>query len=124
MQGHCMHAHSHIPEWLRKILRKIRKHWKHAKKGAKAVRRFVEAAKRVQSGNAKLQKFEQGFISEEGIAEREWYRHLVVAPGKFLGMSPVSSWRLEILIRSLRIWGDHSACGDGGADYREEQHSR
>ena len=91
IQGHCMRAHSRIPDWLRKILRKIRKHWKHAKKEAKAVKRFVEAAKRVQSGNAKLQKFEQGFISEEGIAEREWYRHLVVAPGKFLGMSSASS---------------------------------
>ncbi|KAH9833740.1 Zn-dependent exopeptidase, partial [Rhodofomes roseus] len=86
-KGHCKHAHGHLPEWLRKILHKIRKHWKHTpgKKEKKALERFVRAAKRVQDGNAKLRLFEQGFISEEGIAEREWYRHLVVAPGKFLG---------------------------------------
>jgi N-acetylated-alpha-linked acidic dipeptidase len=36
--------------------------------------------------NKKLRSFEQGFISEEGIKDREWYRHLGVAPGKWLGL--------------------------------------
>lgn len=46
---------------------------------------FIKAAKRVQAANHKLRSFEHGFISEEGIPEREWYRHLGVAPGKWLG---------------------------------------
>jgi N-acetylated-alpha-linked acidic dipeptidase len=31
------------------------------------------------------------FISEDGIKDREWYRHLGVAPGKWLGKHWVSS---------------------------------
>jgi N-acetylated-alpha-linked acidic dipeptidase len=49
------------------------------------IHKFIRAAKRVQRANKKLKSFEQGFISEEGIKEREWYRHLGVAPGKWLG---------------------------------------
>ena len=49
------------------------------------IRRFIEAAKRVGKANRKLVSFERGFISEEGIKEREWYKHLGVAPGKWLG---------------------------------------
>ncbi|KAI9056504.1 Zn-dependent exopeptidase [Trametes sanguinea] len=44
-----------------------------------------EAVKRVQKANAKLIGFERGFISEEGLEGREWYKHLGVAPGKWLG---------------------------------------
>ena len=47
--------------------------------------KLVEAVKRVQVVNKKLSGFESGFISEEGIAKREWYKHLGVAPGKWLG---------------------------------------
>ncbi|THG94618.1 hypothetical protein EW026_g6888 [Hermanssonia centrifuga] len=46
---------------------------------------FIKAAKRVQKANTKLVAFEKGFISEGGIKDREWYRHLGVAPGKWLG---------------------------------------
>ncbi|KAH7930723.1 Zn-dependent exopeptidase [Leucogyrophana mollusca] len=48
-------------------------------------RRLIQAIKRVQAVNYKLAKFERGFISEEGIKDREWYKHLAVAPGKWLG---------------------------------------
>jgi N-acetylated-alpha-linked acidic dipeptidase len=48
-------------------------------------RKFVRAVKRVQAVNKKLSTFERGFISEGGIKDREWYRHLGVAPGKWLG---------------------------------------
>ena len=48
----------------------------------------IEAAQRVQRANAKLVAFERGFISEDGIKEREWYKHLGVAPGKWLGTCP------------------------------------
>ena len=33
--------------------------------------------------NKKLASFERGFLSEAGIKDREWYRHLGVAPGKW-----------------------------------------
>ncbi|KAJ3551654.1 hypothetical protein NM688_g4581 [Phlebia brevispora] len=49
------------------------------------IHQFIKAAKRVQKANSKLVAFEKGFISEEGIKDREWYRHLGVAPGKWLG---------------------------------------
>ncbi|KAE9396298.1 Zn-dependent exopeptidase [Gymnopus androsaceus JB14] len=46
---------------------------------------FIRAAKRVSRANRKLISFERGFIDEAGIKDREWYRHLGVAPGKWLG---------------------------------------
>ena len=33
----------------------------------------------------RLARFERGFLSENGIKDREWYRHLGVAPGKWKG---------------------------------------
>lgn len=48
---------------------------------------LIKAAIRVKNVNERLRAFEQGFISEEGIKDREWYRHLGVAPGKYLGGS-------------------------------------
>ncbi|KAJ1300406.1 hypothetical protein OPQ81_005226 [Rhizoctonia solani] len=35
--------------------------------------------------NKKLSSFERGFISEDGLPGRKWYRHLIVAPGKWIG---------------------------------------
>ncbi len=55
------------------------------------VKEFLKAAKRVGAANAKLVAFERGFLHEEGIKDREWYRHLGVAPGKWLGMSGLLS---------------------------------
>lgn len=49
------------------------------------VREFIKAAKRVQKANVKLVAFEKGFLHEDGIKDREWYRHLIIAPGKWLG---------------------------------------
>jgi len=56
----------------------------------------IRAAKHVRDVNKRLSKFEQGFISEGGIKDREWYRHLGVAPGKWLGAwwFHVYVWRL------------------------------
>ncbi|KAH7911572.1 hypothetical protein BJ138DRAFT_1006369 [Hygrophoropsis aurantiaca] len=53
--------------------------------GSHPSRRLIKAIKRVQAVNYKLAKFERGFISQEGIKDREWYKHLAVAPGKWLG---------------------------------------
>jgi len=59
-------------------------HPHHPHKGPKDAE-FSRAIERVRAVNKKLSTFEQGFISEAGIKDREWYRHLGVAPGKWLG---------------------------------------
>jgi N-acetylated-alpha-linked acidic dipeptidase len=51
----------------------------------RVLRRLHRAAKRVRAANRKLKAFERGWISEGGIRDREWYKHLLVAPGKWLG---------------------------------------
>ncbi|KAH9948355.1 Zn-dependent exopeptidase [Amylocystis lapponica] len=48
-------------------------------------RRIAEAVRRVRAVNRKLVAFERGLIHGDGIKDREWYRHLGVAPGKWLG---------------------------------------
>ena len=53
------------------------------------IHRFIKAAKRVQRANQKLIHFERGFISKDGIKDREWYKHLGVAPGKWLGKQEI-----------------------------------
>ena len=57
------------------------------KKDWKLIKKIMKAARRVQAVNKKLVAFERGFISEEGIKDREWFKHLGVAPGKWLGAS-------------------------------------
>lgn len=49
------------------------------------LRRLRRLVKRIQAVNKKASAFERGFISKEGIKDREWYKHLAVAPGKWLG---------------------------------------
>ena len=46
-------------------------------------RKIIQAVERVRAVNQKLVAYERGFISEGGIKDREWYKHLVVAPGEF-----------------------------------------
>ncbi|KAF7967266.1 hypothetical protein HWV62_35015 [Athelia sp. TMB] len=48
-------------------------------------RELIRAVKRVRAVNHKLITFERGFISKEGIPQREWYKHLGIAPGRWLG---------------------------------------
>ncbi|KAJ7068555.1 hypothetical protein C8F01DRAFT_1227625 [Mycena amicta] len=43
-----------------------------------------KAVQRIRAVNEKLVGFEKGFISTDGIPDREWYKHLVIAPGKWL----------------------------------------
>ncbi|KAI0068619.1 Zn-dependent exopeptidase [Artomyces pyxidatus] len=68
----------HWPHW---------PHWPHKpKKGPKhPPPGLIRAIKEVRKINHKLASFERGFIHEDGIKDREWYRHLGVAPGKWLG---------------------------------------
>ncbi|KAI0660807.1 Zn-dependent exopeptidase [Cubamyces menziesii] len=70
-----------LPGWLKRLLDII---FGGARRGG-PLGKFIRAAERVQRANAKLVAFERGFISEEGIEGREWYRHLGVAPGRWLG---------------------------------------
>jgi N-acetylated-alpha-linked acidic dipeptidase len=63
-------------------------------------RRFIKAVERVRAVNQKLVAFERGFISEGGIPEREWYRHLGVAPGRWLGYGATT---LPALTESLTL---------------------
>ena len=77
--------------------------------------KLIKAAKRVSSANRKLISFERGFISKDGIKDREWYKHLGVAPGKWLGER--SSLLLiclfwQWLTMPSRIWGHHLPCTD------------
>ncbi|KAI0939157.1 hypothetical protein AcV5_000651 [Taiwanofungus camphoratus] len=53
--------------------------------GGKIGREIRRAVQRVRVVNKKLVSFERGFIHPDGIKDREWYRHLGVAPGKWLG---------------------------------------
>lgn len=41
--------------------------------------------RRVRSINKRLAGLERGFIDNGGLPGREWYRNLVVAPGRYLG---------------------------------------
>ncbi|PBK66113.1 Zn-dependent exopeptidase [Armillaria solidipes] len=62
-----------------------------------------DAVKRLRVVNQKLIAFERGFISEDGISEREWYKHLGVAPGKWLGYGATT---LPALTESITIDGN------------------
>ena len=66
-----------------------RPHWPHRKPRGLPPK-LIKAAKAVRKINKKLASFESGFIHEGGIKDREWYRHLGVAPGKWLGRTLLS----------------------------------
>lgn len=78
------------------------------------IRDVMKAAQVVLAINAKLSSFERGFISEEGIKEREWYRNLIVAPGKWTGMQtiplPCCQNRLTYFICLNRIRSHNLPC--------------
>ncbi|KDN50118.1 hypothetical protein RSAG8_01454, partial [Rhizoctonia solani AG-8 WAC10335] len=79
-----------LPAWAEEQKEKTKgrhhnEHGHHQHKEHKGIRRLIRAVKEIQAVNKKLSTFEQGFLSEEGIKDREWYRHLGVAPGKWLG---------------------------------------
>ena len=49
----------------------------------------VNPAARVQLLNAKLRDFQRAFTSQGGLPGREFYRHVVFAPGLDTGYAPV-----------------------------------
>ncbi|KAI0346834.1 Zn-dependent exopeptidase [Trametopsis cervina] len=95
-----VHGTGHAPVWLREHRGAC-----HAGKPKGGQwKKLHEAVKRVRNANAKLVAFERGLISEEGIKDREWYRHLAVAPGKWLGYGATT---LPALTESFTI--EHNA---------------
>lgn len=70
---------------------KHKHHNKHHKKHFPH-KKFKKAVKHIREVNKKLKLFERGFIHEDGIKDREWYRNLDVAPGKWLGECAVPAW--------------------------------
>ncbi|KAL5632103.1 hypothetical protein ACGC1H_000206 [Rhizoctonia solani] len=53
--------------------------------GQSAASELNELFEDIRLINKKLFNFERGFISEAGLPGREWYRHMIVAPGKWIG---------------------------------------
>jgi N-acetylated-alpha-linked acidic dipeptidase len=87
----------------------------------KAIKELMKAALRVRKVNQKLIAFERGFIDEAGIKDREWYRHLGVAPGKceFTGHPlPVSKLDELIVGDRARLWRDDAPGRYGGTHDR------
>ncbi|CAE6463636.1 unnamed protein product [Rhizoctonia solani] len=56
----------------------------------------------VRSINKKLSNFERGFTSEVGLPGRKWYRHLIVAPGKWVGYGAITFPSLTEAITDAR----------------------
>ncbi|KAE9399632.1 Zn-dependent exopeptidase [Gymnopus androsaceus JB14] len=62
--------------------------------------KIFKAIKRIRAVNQKLVAFERGFISEDGLPGREWYKHLGVAPGRWL---VVNGTLMYSMIESLTL---------------------
>ncbi|THH13793.1 hypothetical protein EW146_g6464 [Bondarzewia mesenterica] len=88
------------PPHLPHLPRPPKPHWPPHHKHKGPSRRFKRAVQHVQKVNQKLATFERGFIHEDGIKDREWYRHLGVAPGKWLGYGATT---LPALTESITI---------------------
>ncbi|EIW82081.1 Zn-dependent exopeptidase [Coniophora puteana RWD-64-598 SS2] len=83
---HYYHRH-YISDRVRKAICKIKKALGKEcdATSGRSSRKLVEAIERIQEVNHKLIAFERGFISKDGLKDREWYKHLGVAPGRWLG---------------------------------------
>ncbi|THH30685.1 hypothetical protein EUX98_g3498 [Antrodiella citrinella] len=94
------------PGWLKEQREKEHSshgHHHHDKKPKIPFDKLKKAIKRVQAVNQKLVSFERGLIHPDGIKDREWYKHLGVAPGKWLGYGATT---LPALTESFTI--DHN----------------
>jgi len=71
---------------------------------------FIQLLKEMRMINQKLIKYESHFIDDKGLAGREWYRHLVVAPGRWLGEFPILV-RCGLSIQTLLLSLTYSMIG-------------
>ncbi|SNX85429.1 related to glutamate carboxypeptidase II [Melanopsichium pennsylvanicum] len=92
---HFEHQEAHLKRSLVRLVEKHGRHGRHRdhhnhkdaqyhgdEKTDKEIWKVLGEIRRV---NKKLQTFEQGLISKEGLKGREWYKHLGTAPGRWLG---------------------------------------
>ncbi|CAD6890766.1 unnamed protein product [Tilletia laevis] len=63
----------------------------------------------IRSVNKRAQSFERGFISTDGLVGREWYKHLGVAPGRWLGYGATT---FPGLVEALALDGGKGASGE------------
>lgn len=77
---HFEHQKEHLR---RKLVHLAEKHQR--KRGKKVEKQIWKVLGEIRGLNKKLQTFEQGLISKEGLKGREWYKHLGTAPGRWLG---------------------------------------
>lgn len=58
----------------------------HSKQPSRTLlRRFSRVIHKLHRVNIRLRDYERGFIDKKGLRDRNWYRHLGVAPGRWLG---------------------------------------
>ncbi|GAA5884155.1 hypothetical protein JCM6882_002158 [Rhodosporidiobolus microsporus] len=68
------------------LLSRLRSPHAHSRSGAKGRKDALKLVKELREVNEKLRRFEGGFLGDgKGLKGREWYRHLGVAPGRYLG---------------------------------------
>ena len=65
--------------------------------------KILRSAGRVQEINGKLFRFERGFISEDGMKGRTWYRHMGVAPDRHSGNFEPSTVPRSMLMNQLLL---------------------
>ncbi|KAL0250490.1 hypothetical protein I308_102668 [Cryptococcus tetragattii IND107] len=70
----------------------------------RAYREINNILKEIRIINKKLQNFECGFLSEDGLKDREWYKHKGTAPGLWLGYGATT---FPALTEAITI--DHSS---------------
>ncbi|KAJ3576240.1 hypothetical protein NP233_g572 [Leucocoprinus birnbaumii] len=72
---------------------------------------LIRTTHRVREINDKLRSFERGFISEDGIKDREWFKHLGVAPGRWLGYgaTPLPGLAEAITFDQDKVAAEHEA---------------
>ncbi|PWY97729.1 Zn-dependent exopeptidase [Testicularia cyperi] len=81
--GHGDHPH-HGGEGEESQPHRLFKH-PHHDRDEKLRRELWKLLGQIRAVNSKLQNVEKGFISPEGLEGRSWYKHLVTAPGRWLG---------------------------------------
>lgn len=85
---------------LAKLARDVKGQHRPCPKRMRAIRKLLEEVRKI---NGKLAGFEGGFIDEAGLPGREWYRHLGVAPGMWLGYGTTT---FPAVTEALTLEGD------------------
>ncbi|CAE6441435.1 unnamed protein product [Rhizoctonia solani] len=79
LNGHINHVNNHNSQDARSLIQQA---FSSPGSGKPELTKLIKDIRLI---NKKLFSFERGFISEAGLPGREWYRHMIVAPGRWLG---------------------------------------